>query len=351
MKKNRYNSYSPDIPGMTWSQGDLILVGALPWGHYFLYALGNVIAQGTKDQIPVALFAPWDDSSRIRRLLIQMQVGQSVFECGKFSSGDFQDYPVYIDDSPHLTISRLVSEIFRLVEEKGIQAVIVNRLQDIDGRLLDDETREKELNAVLRILKALAKSMSIVIIVTSELSEHSKKGRCLPTSRDILDVTEAEKHCDQIILLHPFDLLHDKYKMVLPFGHPFYHGEYGEQVLNVEFDSDKCYFKKAAAPFEENEVLPEEAEKPMYKWRQSASSGEWEFEFLDSEGMLWTLVLESMVEDEKQYYQITAHNLPYEEILLDDFVNLDDVELVKAIALEKARERFPEVEIPDKSEE
>ena len=49
------------------------------------------------------------------------------------------------------------------------------------------------------------------------------------------------------------------------------------------------------------------------------------------------------------YYQIGIENWASEEELLDDYVDLDDIELIKAVALDIARKRFPEVEIPEKT--
>ena len=49
------------------------------------------------------------------------------------------------------------------------------------------------------------------------------------------------------------------------------------------------------------------------------------------------------------YYQIGIENWASEEELLDDYVDLDDIELIKAVAQDIVRKRFPEVEIPDKS--
>lgn len=347
--KNRNNTYTPEILGMDWWSGSLILVGAGPLEHKSLYVLGNIIVHGTKEEIPVALFAPRGNRYRIMRSLMRMQVGGKVFDFGQFSSNDFKDFPVYIDDSSHLTIASLVSQIFRLVEDKGVQAVIIDHLQDIDGSLLDKRTKEKELNAVLRLLKAMAESLEIVIVITAELSEYAHKEHRLPMIRDILDVSEAEEHCDQIILLKSLWFPHsEKYKMILPLGLPCQNKKDG-LVLNVILDTDKHYFKKATVPFEEEDCGYEDT--PLYQWYPGNCKGDWNFEFLDSEGFAWLLTVEQHIDENDTYYQIAAHGRPDEEIVLDEIIDIDDIELIKAIALEKARERFPEVDIPDKSKE
>ena len=346
MAKDRYYSYYPEILGMTWTPGNLILVGSRPAGGKFQYVLGNGVVLGTKDEIPVALFTAQGDRNKIMRQLIRMQVGEEVFDNCQYSAKDYKDYPIYIDDTSHLTISYLVDRIFHMVEEHGVQMVIVDCLQDVDGSLLDDSSKERELNAVLRILKALAEAMSIVIVVTSKLSDHVFKGGNQPTIRDILDVSEAEEHCDQIILIHPLNGLFNKYKLILPLGHPYYDGKYESLVLNVTMDRDKHYFKKATELFDEKD--DDTVETPMYKWYPSDNMGEWKFGFIDPEGMGWTLILEPMVDDGDHYYQISVYNWPGEEIILDDYAEIDDINLLKTVALDKARKQFPEMEIPDR---
>ena len=347
MSKRKFIDYQPEILGMSWTPGNLILVGSRSWGGRIEYVLGNCIVYGTGEFIPVGLFAPEGNRFRIMKMLMRMQLGSTVFDDGQFSAKDLKEYPLYIDDTNSLTIPYLVGQIFRLVEEKDVRMIVINRLQDIDCGIMDEGSREGEMDATLRLLKALAESLSIIIIVTSKLSRHYVKNGGLPTVRDILDVTEAEAHCDQIILLHPFDPFMEKAKMILPLGYPYNLGNNDELVLNVSLDRDKRYFKKAEALFEEEDDSFEET--PMYQWHPGNSEGEWNFEFINAEGMGWTIMLEPMVEDEDHYYQISIENWASEEELLDDYVDLDDIELIKAVALEKARKRFPEVEIPDKS--
>ena len=123
----------------------------------------------------------------------------------------------------------------------------------------------------------------------------------------------------------------------------------GQAAKDVILDTDKHYFKKATVPFEEEDY--ESKETPLYQWYPGNCKGDWNFGFLDSVGFAWLLTVEQLIDENDTYYQIAAHGRPDEEIVLDDILDIDDIELIKAIALEKARKRFPEVEIPDKSKE
>ena len=346
MSRRKHIDYQPKILGMSWTPGSLILVGSSVWGGRFEYVLGNCIVNGTGEHIPVALFSPGANRHGIMRMLMRMQLGSKVYDDGQFAAKDFKDYPLFIDETSNLTIPYLVGQIFRYVEEKDVRMIIINHLQDIDGGILDEASREGELDATLMLLKALAKSLNIIILVVSELSRHYDKNGGLPTVRDILDVTEAEAYCDHIILLHPLEPFLKKAKMILPLGYPDYGREDGALIINVSLDRDKRFFKKASALFDNTDDDFEET--PIYQWHPGQSEGAWFFEIIDAEGMGWTIVLEPMEEDEIPYYQIRVQNWASEEELLDDYVDLDDIELIKAVALDKARNRFPEVEIPDK---
>ena len=255
--------YQPEILGMSWTPGNLILVGSRFWGGRIEYVLGNCIVNGPGEYIPVGLFAPVGNRFGIVKMLMRMQLGSTVFDEGQFSAKDIKEYPLFIDDTSNLTIPYLVGQIFRLVEEKDVRMIVINHLQDIDCGIMDEGSREGEMDATLRLLKALAESLSIIIIVTSDLSMHYVKNGGLPTVRDILDVTEAETHCDQIILLHPLNPFMEKVKMILPLGDLYDVGKKEGLVLNVSLDRDKRFFKKAEALFEEENDFFEEM--PMYQ--------------------------------------------------------------------------------------
>lgn len=346
MSRRKHIDYRPKILGMSWTPGSLILVGSRCWGGRFEYVLGNCIVNGTAEHIPVALFSPGANRHGIMRMLMRMQLGAKVYDGGQFSAKDIKDYPLYIDDTSDLTIPYLVGQIFRYVEEKDVRMIIINHLQDIDGGILDEGSREGELDTTLRLLNALAKSLSIIIVVVSKMSRHYIKNGGLPTVRDILDVTEAEAHCDHIILLHPFDPFLEKTKMILPLGYPDYGREDGELIINVSLDRDKRFFKKAAAPIEEDE--PDSEETPMYQWRPGPFEGECEFDFLDADGMGWTVCVEPYKESDGNNFSFRVYNWASEETVFNEPVRIKNLGSRKKYALKIVRERFPEVEIPEK---
>ena len=207
MIKRVFNDYHPEIIGLDWAPGNLILVASRSWGGKNQYVLGNCIVAGTKEEIPVAYFLPDGDSLRVAKALVRMQVGPQAFDSGQIKTETLKEFPLYFDDTPSMTIAYIVDRLFHLAETKGIGMAVIDGLQDINTTRLDGGTRERELNSVLRLLKVMAEALGIVIIVNSSLSDYGCHQQEQPSARDILDVTEAKTICDQIILLHRVSIM------------------------------------------------------------------------------------------------------------------------------------------------
>ena len=88
MSKKKYNDYRPEIVGMEWTPGILILVASRSWGGKNQYVLGNCIVAGTKEEIPVAYFLPDGDSLRVAKALVRMQVGPQYISAGRWHRPD-----------------------------------------------------------------------------------------------------------------------------------------------------------------------------------------------------------------------------------------------------------------------
>lgn len=345
MSKRVFNDYHPKIIGLDWAPGNLILVASRSWGGKNQYVLGNCIVAGTKEEIPVAYFLPDGDSLRVAKALVRMQVGPQAFDSGQIMTEKLKELPLYLDDTPDMTIAYIINRLFHLAETKGIGMAVIDGMQDINTSQLDGGTRERELNSVLRLLKAMAEALGIVIIVKSSLSDYGCHQQEQPSARDILDVTEAKTICDQIILLHRVSIMSDYYKMILPLGHPFFKDDGREMVLNLVLDKDMGYFKKAESLYKEEDS--QGLETPMYMWYQySECDDSWHYEFLDEDGMGWQISLNHLNDSPSNEYHILFLSWSGEDFELDP-VQFDTLEITKHYALDKAREHFPAVEIPE----
>lgn len=134
---------------------------------------------GTKEEIPVAYFLPDGDSMRIRKALLRMQVGPQVYDSGQIKTENIKELPLFFDDTPDMTIAYIVDRLFHLAETKEIGMAVIDELQCLNTSQLDGGTKERELNSVLRILKAMAEALGIVIIVkSSHQTITSRRANC-----------------------------------------------------------------------------------------------------------------------------------------------------------------------------
>ena len=290
--KKEHKNYTPEILGLNWSPGNLIMVASDHWGKKAHFVLGNCIVYGTKDSIPVAYFCPTQEKERVEEILMRMQAKDLEYKRRDFSLSDLKRLPVYIDDTPKLSLDYLISRIFHLKKEMGVQMVAIHYLQAMDTTVIEGREPEYSYTSILRILKALAESLEMVIIVTSTLS-HNAVGR-RPTLRDILDVDKADEYCDQIVMLHEMPGVFEGCKIILPFG-PYYDDKNGEElVINEVWDRDEGRYKKAdyCLP-EETDDLPYE-EEPNYRWIKGENDLHWHFNFPDAKGMGWIISLDAI---------------------------------------------------------
>ncbi len=352
--RTRRSDYQPEILGIEWHLGELVLVAGHAWDGKTCYVLGNCIIEGTQDKIPVAFFCPTGDKAECEELVMRMQAGNMEHRRTEIPLKDVRKLPLYIDDTPHLSINYLLDRIFHLVKCQHVQMVVVDYLQAMDiGIFGSEENPEYGFASILRILKAIAASLNLVIIVTSRLSANAFGRR--PTLQDILDVAHPEEYCDQVILLHSSLKIshHREGTIILPFGplgKNFPVKEDGpELVINAIWDSDTGCFKKADYCFsEEEEDLPSD-NPPMYEWYSVADFDEWFFEFMDLKGMGWKITISPVVSSADDEYHIEMDNWAGENIPITESIIASDMDKLRAFALRKAREYFPEVEIPEKS--
>ncbi|MBQ7622899.1 MAG: hypothetical protein IJS66_04100 [Bacteroidales bacterium] len=199
--------FEPEILGVDWIPGELVLVGACPGCGAFRYVLGNCIVEGTKGLVPVACFVPGGNMYKIAGEVMEMTACESAGNGGMALKGSTTEYSLYIDCSPHLTIEYLVERIFHMVKEHGVKMVAIDCLQAVDGSIFSADAKEWEMKSVLRILKTLALALSLVVIVTSQLSESVRWSNQTPQVKDILYVPSAEDLCDQIVLIKDLDIL------------------------------------------------------------------------------------------------------------------------------------------------
>jgi replicative DNA helicase len=110
--------------------------------------------------------------------------------------------PVYIDDTPGLTVLQLRSKARRLVAEKNVQMFIVDYLQLMESSR--EESRQQEISKISRSLKNLAKELNVPVVALSQLSravETRDKSR-KPQLSDLRESGAIEQDADVVLFVY-----------------------------------------------------------------------------------------------------------------------------------------------------
>ncbi len=116
--------------------------------------------------------------------------------------GELQDIPLYIDDTPSLTLLQLRAKARRMQQQHGIDAVVIDYLQlmTTGGRV---ESRQQEVSEISRGVKALARELSVPVICLSQLNRGAtQRENHEPRLSDLRESGAIEQDADVVMLLH-----------------------------------------------------------------------------------------------------------------------------------------------------
>jgi replicative DNA helicase len=122
------------------------------------------------------------------------------------ASGVLSEAPIYVDDSPMLRVADIRSKARRLHFERGINLVIIDYLQLIqgDGK---NETRVQEISNITRALKTLARELNVPVLALSQLSRAIEaRPSHVPQLSDLRESGSIEQDADVVIFIHREDL-------------------------------------------------------------------------------------------------------------------------------------------------
>lgn len=166
------------------------------------------------DKIPVAIFSlEMSKEELVDRLLVgQADVDAWRIKTGRLSETDFTklsnamgelaDAPIFVDDTPGISVSEMRTKARRLQLEQNIALFIVDYLQLVDpGRRYDN--RVQEVSIVSQSLKNLARELKVPVLAVSQLSravEH--RGERKPQLADLRESGAIEQDADVVMFLY-----------------------------------------------------------------------------------------------------------------------------------------------------
>ena len=110
--------------------------------------------------------------------------------------------PLYIEDTPALSIMQIRAKARRLKAEKGLDLMVVDYLQLITGGFGRYENRTQEVSYISRGLKSIAKELNVPVLALSQLSRAPEQRGGRPLLSDLRESGSIEQDADVVIFIH-----------------------------------------------------------------------------------------------------------------------------------------------------
>lgn len=196
---------------------DLILVAARPSMGKTAFTLNIAQNVGVRQHKMVAFFSlEMSQEQLVQRLLCQIaHIDSQKLRTGQLNSDEewtrltdacdkLYESPIYIDDTPGISVAEMRSKARRLKSEHGLDLIIVDYLQLMQGR--NAESRQQEISEISRSLKALARELKVPLIALSQLSRsvESRQDK-RPMLSDLRESGALEQDADIVSFLYRED--------------------------------------------------------------------------------------------------------------------------------------------------
>lgn len=200
-----------------WQPSDLIILAARPGMGKTAFALTVARNIAVDYGIPSAVFSLEMSATQLvtRLIAAESEIDAANLKKGTLSdsewtkllaaSGKLSNAPLYIDDTPALSIFELRAKCRRLKDNKGIQFIVIDYLQLMTaGGDKNNGNREQEISTISRSLKSLAKELSVPIICLSQLnrSVETRGGSKKPQLSDLRESGAIEQDADMVCFIY-----------------------------------------------------------------------------------------------------------------------------------------------------
>lgn len=198
-----------------WQKSDLVIIAARPGMGKTAFIVSALRNAAVDFSIPVAIFSLEMASLQLVNRLIS---AEAELDSEKIKKGNLADFewqqmvhkttrlssaPIFIDDTPALSILELRAKCRRLKAEHNIQMIVVDYLQLMKGEA-GSGNREQEIASISRALKGIAKELSVPVIALSQLSRgvETRGGDKRPQLSDLRESGSIEQDADIVMFLY-----------------------------------------------------------------------------------------------------------------------------------------------------
>jgi len=191
---------------------NLVILAARPGMGKTAFSLNIAQHVAVHDHMPVGIFSlEMSKEELVDRLLVaQADIDAWKLKTGRLGEEDFSklsdamgvlaDAPIYIDDTPGMSVLEMRTKARRLMAERGLKLIIVDYLQLIRGRGL--ENRVNEVSEISQGLKNLARELKVPVLSLSQLSRAvEQRGTKQPQLSDLRESGAIEQDADVVMFL------------------------------------------------------------------------------------------------------------------------------------------------------
>lgn len=198
---------------------DLILIAARPSMGKTALCLNMAQHIAIRHQLPVAFFSLEMSKEQLvqRMLCAEAPVDSQRLRCGDLAEDDWRKLvaaadrlstaPIFIDDSPGISVMEMRAKARRLKLEHGLKVVFIDYLQLIQGGLTGrSENRQQEISEISRALKSLARELNVPVVALSQLSRSVESRQVKkPLLSDLRESGSLEQDADVVAFLYRED--------------------------------------------------------------------------------------------------------------------------------------------------
>ena len=202
---------------------DLILIAARPAMGKSAFALNIASYAAVKANVPVVIFSlEMSKEQMVNRILAsEAMVDSNKIRTGKIEDEDWakiaeatgilSEAPIFIDDTPGISMTEIRAKCRKLKMEKNIGLVVIDYLQLIAGNSKRAGSREQEISEISRSLKILAKELNVPVIALSQLSRApEQRPDHRPMLSDLRESGAIEQDADIVMFLYRDDYYNEE---------------------------------------------------------------------------------------------------------------------------------------------
>lgn len=197
-----------------FQNSDLILIAGRPSMGKTAFALNVAQNAAIKSKVPIALFSLEMSKEQLiyRMLCSEAHIDSQRLRTGNLEESDWDklakamavlsEAPIFIDDTPGISVMEMRGKCRRLMLEHGIGMIMVDYLQLMSGNTRS-ESRQQEISEISRSLKGLAREMNCPLVALSQLSRAPEaRSDHRPILSDLRESGAIEQDADVVMFLY-----------------------------------------------------------------------------------------------------------------------------------------------------